>query len=348
MYTLTSNSITLLDCTFRDGGYYNNWHFDSKLVTEYLELCGKLGLNLLEIGYLRLQTQSKTSGFFANISETVCPDWLNTIKKYPTLSLAAMIEVKELLNYAQADVATMIAAKLRHSSLPIKVLRFAVHFSQCASLGNYIQQLHKEGFDICINLMQIDLANKEEIDQCIKILSALPLKTVYLADSLGSLLPKKVSSLTSCFSTKLDCAIGFHAHDNRGLALHNSLVAVEAGATWIDSTIHGMGRGSGNAKTEQIMGLLRSEMTSQQQLDLYRFTARYFTPLHKTYEWGANPFYGIAGLSQMHPSYIQELESNTKLTAEDKLFILQQLEKQPTNNFSYQLLENALCKKKIA
>jgi 4-hydroxy 2-oxovalerate aldolase len=342
LYNLFSDSITLLDCTFRDGGYYNNWNFDANLVTDYLELCARLEINLVEIGYLRLQPNSQSSGPFANIPDALSPDLLRIIETFPELPLAAMIEVKELLKLPQTEVAAMIAAKLHKSNIPLKALRFAVHFAQCASLGDYVQQLHDEGYAICINLMQIDMATPEQIDQCLEILSRLPLTCVYLADSLGSMMPKKVSQLTRQFSDRLHGAIGFHAHDNRGLALHNSLTAVEAGATWIDSTIHGMGRGAGNAKTEQIMSLFRPDTSLQQQLDLYQFAARYFNPLHKTYGWGASPFYGIAGLSQIHPNYVHEIENNADLSTEDKLMILQALGKQKSNAFSNQILEEVI------
>ena len=47
--------------------------------------------------------------------------------------------------------------------------------------------------------------------------------------------------------------IGIHAHDNLSKALSNSLTAIENGATWIDSTVTGMGRGPGNVQTEFLL-----------------------------------------------------------------------------------------------
>ena len=32
------NKINILDCTLRDGGYYNNWFFEKELVNEYLQV----------------------------------------------------------------------------------------------------------------------------------------------------------------------------------------------------------------------------------------------------------------------------------------------------------------------
>ena len=44
-------STNMLDCTLRDGGYYNNWDFPSKLVNNYLKVMSKVGIKYIEIGF---------------------------------------------------------------------------------------------------------------------------------------------------------------------------------------------------------------------------------------------------------------------------------------------------------
>ena len=53
--------------------------------------------------------------------------------------------------------------------------------------------------------------------------------------------------------------IGVHTHDNLGLAFANTLQAIQDGASIVDTTFFGMGRGVGNAKTEQLFELLRTQ-----------------------------------------------------------------------------------------
>ena len=43
--------IVLLDCTLRDGGYYNNWDFPIEIVNEYLESMSKSSVDIVEIGF---------------------------------------------------------------------------------------------------------------------------------------------------------------------------------------------------------------------------------------------------------------------------------------------------------
>ena len=44
-------SLNLLDCTLRDGGYYNNWEFNDKLVNSYVSKLRKSKIDVIEIGF---------------------------------------------------------------------------------------------------------------------------------------------------------------------------------------------------------------------------------------------------------------------------------------------------------
>jgi len=41
----------ILDCTLRDGGYYNNWEFSNELINEYLKVMNDLKIDFVEIGF---------------------------------------------------------------------------------------------------------------------------------------------------------------------------------------------------------------------------------------------------------------------------------------------------------
>ena len=45
----------VLDCTLRDGGYYNNWDFSLKLAQDYLNSVSKSGVNYIELGFRSLK-----------------------------------------------------------------------------------------------------------------------------------------------------------------------------------------------------------------------------------------------------------------------------------------------------
>ena len=61
--------IKLLDCTLRDGGYYNNWDFDIEVVNNYLEAMEQLKIDFVEIGFRSLKNHS-FKGAFAYSNDT--------------------------------------------------------------------------------------------------------------------------------------------------------------------------------------------------------------------------------------------------------------------------------------
>ena len=48
------NKINIIDCTLRDGGYYNNWDFPNNLVNEYLKAVNAAGIKFVELGFRSL------------------------------------------------------------------------------------------------------------------------------------------------------------------------------------------------------------------------------------------------------------------------------------------------------
>ena len=54
----------------------------------------------------------------------------------------------------------------------------------------------------------------------------------------------------------LSVPVGFHAHNNLGLAIGNSLAALKAGASFVDGSLGGLGAGAGNTSTEMLIAVL--------------------------------------------------------------------------------------------
>lgn len=79
---------------------------------------------------------------------------------------------------------------------------------------------------------------------------------VYIVDSAGAMLPADAVARVAALKRSLRCQVGFHAHNNLGLAIGNSLAALEAGADQIDGCLRGLGAGAGNAPTEVLAAVL--------------------------------------------------------------------------------------------
>ncbi len=325
--------LTVLDCTFRDGGYYTDWRFDAELVRDYVEIVDRHGVDVVELGYVRLGEDAR--GSFRDL-----PAGLDArLGAGSRTRFAVMVDANAFAGRSPRGIVHELKALVSASSLPITVIRVAVNYSKLAGAVDTIRALVDADFAVCVNLMQIDVADRAAERACLDALAGLDrVDAVYLADSLGSMRPERVTELVRRFASETPHAIGFHAHDNQGLALANSLAAIEAGAAWIDATMCGMGRGAGNAKTEQLLGLLRGR---EPEHELFAFVARYFYPLLALHGWGPSVYYAIAGQQHIHPTYVQLLE-DSPVGVGEKLEVLRFLGRAGATSFHASLMHEAV------
>ena len=135
--------------------------------------------------------------------------------------------------------------KLKH----ISIIRVASHFKDVKKVIKYLKILKQIGFKVFLNIMQINTISTFNLKSLLKDLSKSRCVDVfYFADSFGNLNPKLVKKICLTIKNEWQKEIGFHSHDNCGIAMKNVIAAVKHGAVWIDSTIQGMGRGAGNVK----------------------------------------------------------------------------------------------------
>ena len=86
-----------------------------------------------------------------------------------------------------------------------------------------------------------------------------------LADSAGYLTEDGVKARISVLTEKLCIPVGFHAHNNLGLAIANSLAAISEGASYIDGSLRGLGAGAGNAQIEVLQAVLQRQTRSSKE-----------------------------------------------------------------------------------
>jgi hypothetical protein len=127
----------------------------------------------------------------------------------------------------------------------------------------------------------------------------------YVVDSAGGMLPAEVTSYISAARAESAIPLGFHGHSNLHLAVANSLAAHEAGAEYIDTSVYGIGRSSGNVPTE-VMAAVFSLMGIDCGVDplaIIDLAEAYLTPLAEH----LHPHDMIAvslGLGRLHSSFL--------------------------------------------
>jgi len=154
----------------------------------------------------------------------------------------------------------------------------------------------------------------------------------------------EVRRIVSALRTEWSGPLGIHTHNNMGKGLENSLVAKTSGVTWLDSTITGMGRGAGNTQTESLLAVIGTEKNSKYLAKpIYELVIRYFESMQKQYGWGSNLLYFLGAQNDVHPTYIQNLLSNTHYGTEEIVGAIDYLSKlKGTTSYDGLILNSAL------
>ena len=299
------NRIEILDCTLRDGGYYTNWDFDQDFVNRYLEALAALGVSLVEIGFFSKVAPDYRGSHYYSRSHLI-----DRLSIPSSIKLGVMINASEFQSFNTDEQIESFLAKL---DTRLTFVRLACHHHELEMMNRVISVLDHMGLDVGLNLMKMEGATDTILDELVSLGIRHKVKWLYLADSFGSCTPAFV---TSMFKRLREIGwsgiMGFHSHDNCGLAMANVFGAIEGGAQVIDATILGMGRGPGNVKTEQLISARRladnsEDISPGDFLSLYELIEDYFSPLQKKQKWGSSIPYAISALKRIHPSFGQEM-----------------------------------------
>ncbi|WP_010194153.1 4-hydroxy-2-oxovalerate aldolase [Bacillus sp. m3-13] len=150
-----------------------------------------------------------------------------------------------------------------------KIVRIATHVTEADVSKQHISFAKELGLEAVGFLMMSHMAPTEKLLEQASLMESYGADVVYVVDSAGALLPHQVKERVHCLRNSLDVPIGFHAHNNLSLAVANSLVAIEQGATRIDGSIRCLGAGAGNTQTEVLVSVL-DRLNIQTGIDVYK------------------------------------------------------------------------------
>ncbi|GAB7035438.1 hypothetical protein AB0G35_24600 [Streptomyces sp. NPDC021749] len=233
-----------LDVTLRDGGYRNNFDFPLDYALHHARESVAAGVEWIEIGYRNGSFQPKDGLGPTGVG---ADDYIRAVAEVvPPERLCMILHPK---NITDDDLPRMYAAGIR-------LLRFCLPAGAPEAGLTMLSKAADLGFTTTVNITRVSQLDRRRLVELAAMSGDAGADVVYLADSNGSMLPREVSQLVTLVRSVTDAAIGLHAHNNLGLALANAIAAVDAGATWIDSSVLGMGKGPGNLITEQWLAYL--------------------------------------------------------------------------------------------
>jgi 4-hydroxy 2-oxovalerate aldolase len=151
-----------------------------------------------------------------------------------------------------------------------RVARIATHATEADISAQHMRFALELGMEVIGFLMLSHMEPADKLSEQAKRMESYGATVIYAVDSAGAMLPGEVAGKVAKLRRHLpgSVEIGFHAHNNLGLAIGNTLAAIEAGAGVVDGSLAGMGAGAGNAATEVLVAVLH-KLGYQTGTDLY-------------------------------------------------------------------------------
>lgn len=226
----------VLDVTVRDGGYVIDHRWTPAEAAAIVRTTHAAGVDLIEVGYLRSGEPDPLRP-----SATCAPAYLDLLAEQVGWSrLVVMVRPGEV-------EPTQVAAVARRG---VGLVRVLVPYAQAARALPLVAAARSAGAPVSMNITRISEKTPAALAETVLDCAAAGADVVYLADSNGGLFPEDVRARVTAAVGATTVPIGFHAHDNLSMAFANTLVALEAGATMIDASLGGIGKGGGNLRLE--------------------------------------------------------------------------------------------------
>ena len=138
----------------------------------------------------------------------------------------------------------------------VELFEIGCHCTEADTTRQHIEYLRRLGKETYGVLMMSHMASPERLlEECRKMQSYGALGVI-LMDSAGAFTPEMVRRVIAMLYDGLDIHVGFHPHNNMGIAVSNAYTAIQEGASVIDGTLRGFGAGAGNCQLEDLVALL--------------------------------------------------------------------------------------------
>ncbi len=253
----TKKKIRVVDTTLRDGSHSISHQYTTQQVKDIAQGLDAAGVEIIEISHGDgLGGSSINYGFERTTDEEKLRAATSVVSSAKiAVLLIPGVGTKEDLTMARDNGA--------------KVARIATHVTEANISEQHIGLAKEMGMEALCFLMMAHMVETETMVEQARLMESYGADGVYVVDSAGAMLPKEVNERIKAMVENLNVQVGFHAHNNLGLGIGNSIAAIEAGAVLVDGSLRGMGAGAGNAMIEALVASLAKTDYST-GIDLYK------------------------------------------------------------------------------
>src|SRR3989304_2416434 len=236
-----SNQIRIFDTTLRDGEQSPGVSLTFEDKVEIARQLSLLGVDSIEAGFPASSDGEK-----------------KVMKEIVHQKLGTEICALARANRSDIDAAIECDVPAVHVFIPTSPvqMKYAVNLTPEQVLSatvDSIEYIKKHGLTCEFSPMDATRSELAFLKQVCKAAENAGTDRINVPDTVGIMIPRTMHKLIEDLRKAVNVTISVHCHDDFGMAVANSLAAVEAGATQVHATINGLGERAGNASLEEVV-----------------------------------------------------------------------------------------------
>lgn len=297
----------LLDCTLRDGGYLNNWHFGHDNIIKIFNGLVESKVSFIEVGFL-------DDAYPVSMEHTINPNTEAYNQLFKGVDKGES-RVVAMIDYGHCDIKNIELRDREHTF--IDFIRVIFKKDKMEKALEFVAEVQKLGYHVFAQMVSITSYTKQDLVKFVKLANKYKPFAVSIVDTYGLLDKDELRFYYDYLDKKLkdEIRMGFHAHNNFQLAYSNALrfmKHIDKRNVLVDGTIMGMGKSAGNAPLELLMFSLNNLYGTDYNIaPILTLMNDIFVPYSQTLKWGYQLDFFVCGKNRVHPSYVAFLRKHS-------------------------------------
>ena len=324
--------INILDCTLRDGGYVNDWHFGKDAILGLLEKMSLANVECVEVGFLRDIPYDENKSLFPDKAslDKLLQNKSKSIKYFVMYDVSSPIDID---NFPKNDEKGIDGIRVIFKKDRLEDGIYAV------------KKFMEKGYLVSANFVSTNFYSDDEFINGIKIFNEIKPYSVAVVDTFGSIKNDEFMHYIKIANENLDkdITLSYHAHNNLQQAYQNAVSFVNMKLErdiLIDASVFGMGRGAGNLNLELFAEYLNTNFGKDYHIvPVLEIMDEYLQETYRKSFWGYSlPLY-ISGTLNVHPNYAIYLAEKNTLTEKSLYEILKNINENDKQKYKKEVAE---------
>lgn len=252
------SKIRFFDATLRDGSHAIKHQLTENTISDYCEKMDDAGMYTIVVGH---GNGLGASSLQVGLSKLTDSEMLKIARR--------RLKHTKLGAYMIPGFGTIKDNLDPALEIGVDLFKIGCHCTEADTTRQHIEYLRNKGKEVYGILMNYHMTSSEKLVEEAQKMQSYGANGIILMDSAGASTPELVKRSIAELTEKLYVLIGFHPHNNMGLAVSNAYTAIKEGASIIDGTVRGFGAGAGNVQLEALYALLIKE-GFELGIDLFR------------------------------------------------------------------------------